>query len=770
MWIKIFRQRKLQSILIFLIIAVCTTLLMGAVNILASLEKPYREFADECDAALAQVFPYDQTAEAVRIMGDQFKSIDAVDRVEYSPRHYIEETILFNNKKVEAFINLTLYTEAIFGKVRYLEGDKSAALNLTESECLLPAGIAHSLDIRTGDSITIKFASGDRVYNVKAVYSEPYQTSAAFDSDILVKELPADISVTQAILLYNEENVNGKQIEEAYRETYGGQLHGLFYSLEERIDNSLIVGRIIGALFLAIGIIMLLVSGLMIHYMLQNAMLTDQKTVAVYKTLGYTSRDILLMYLKVYFVVVTLASAVGILTSVFVSSTVLTTIYANMGQLSANPSLVSAILCYGFTCAFVVSIITSILYKTKHIKPAAILNGCDYSGVKKKNYRGNLTLPFSAGGIALRTFLRERRKALNILITCIVTIFSVNFAVISLDAAGSMKENNDHWLGIDKADVMISIPDSAQLELVRNAVSQDTRVDYSLESAFQGTVTLEWKKGVTQTEMRTFTYEDFDKANLPMTQGRNPASGNEIALSTRMAKELNKSIGDYVRVYLDGEKRVDLLVTGFFQTYIQLGTICRLHSSAYTDHGLDYVTNNLSVYLKDKADIDDFISDMKKVLGGNADVILRTEQYASIMNMITEPQMKAIPPMVALVLAVAAINIFSIVLLKNLRARRINGIYKCIGYTTGHLICSNLLYVGAIAVISAAVTLPISLLTYGPIMTLSLSMFNFTQYPVQFDYLHLLLVNLGIVGMFAVSTLVSSGELFKVNARDLVQE
>jgi ABC-type antimicrobial peptide transport system permease subunit len=105
-----------------------------------------------------------------------------------------------------------------------------------------------------------------------------------------------------------------------------------------------------------------------------------------------------------------------------------------------------------------------------------------------------------------------------------------------------------------------------------------------------------------------------------------------------------------------------------------------------------------------------------------------------------------------------------------LRAQKINGIYKCIGYTTGHLILSNLCYVLAIALLSVAITLPISLLTYSSIMKFSLSMFNFSVYPMQLNLGHLFIANAAVLFIFAASTLGSSSALFKVNARDLVQE
>ena len=771
MWIKNLRQRKLQTVMIFLIIMLCSMLLTGAMSILTSLEKPYKDFSKETKAASAKVYTYTASDEKAILMGEQFAKLDIVKSVDYLRQHSLDEDFMFKGKKIESFTNLTEYNENIVNAARYLEGNKNSASTLSDNECLLPACISTEYNIHVGDKVTIKFAEKDITYTVKAVYSNPYQTSSTWDPDMMVKNIPEFAANKLNILLYGKNGVTGSQIEEAYREKYDGQLNGLLYSLEQMIDNSLIVGHILGAIFLAIGVIMLLVSGLMIHYMVKNAMITDAKSIAVYKTIGYTSNDILFMYLKLYFAVVSLASIVGIVCSVFVSNAVLTSIFENMGQLAANSPLIPGALCYLFTVSFVISIITFIISKTKNVKPVIALNGQDHGGIKKKkNYKGNSKLQFSPLGIAYRTFARDKKNAIGIIVTCVVTIFAVNFAVISLDIANTMKENNDFWLGVDKSDVMISVPNNANYDFVKKAVEEDDRIDYYLQNAFLDRVTLKWKKGMTVTRMNAFTYDDFEKAELPVVEGRNPKNANEIAIGTTMADELNKNIGDYIEVYLDGEQKENMLITGFFQTYMQMGDMCRLTTSAYTENNYKHSYNNISIYLKNSKDMKDFIKDIKDKIGGSGTVIERTEQYSTIMKMIATPQQKAIPPVAALVLLVAGINIFSIVMLKNIKAHKTNGIYKCIGYTTGHLILSNLYYVGAIALTSVVIALPISVATYPTIMKVSLSMFSFVQYPVQYNFLHLAIANFAMIIIFIVSALVSSKALFKVNARDLVQE
>lgn len=770
MWIKNLRQRKLQTVLIFLIITICTMLLTGASNILTSLEKPSIEFAKACHAVTAKIYPYMNDEDKIRAMGDQFSKLPNVERVEYLSSHYVDENLLLNGEKTETFANLTEYNDAVFETALYLEGNKDLGNSLAEDECILPICLSNEYDVHVGDTVTVNLANQDVTYRVVGVYTDPYQTSTAYDSDILIHKLPnADRRLS--INVYGKETITGKQIEEKYRENYPGVFNAYFLSLEDRISNGLLVGKIIGAMFLAVGVIMLLVSALMIYYMIKNAMIADAKSIAVLRTLGYTTNDITFMYLKLYFMVITFACLIGNICSVFISNTILTSIYENMGQLKAENSLLSGLICYLVIISFILLLIIFIIRSTSRVKPVTSLNGFDYGGVKKrKHYKGNSSLQFSAFGIVYRTFMREKRSALSIIITCIVTIFSVNFIIISLDVANSMKDNNDFWIGVDKSDVMVNVSDPEDYVYVKNIIEEDSRTDYCLGSNYEARTILEWKKGITNTTMTAFVYDDFTVADLPITKGSNPKAANEIAISTFMADELQKNIGDYIEIYLDQDTKADLLITGFFQTYLQFGRLCRLTTSAFAENHITYQHSNISVYLKDKADMESFIQDMKSLLKGKGKVIKRTEQFSSIMSMIVTPQQNALPPVTALIIIIAGINIFSIVFLKNLKAFKINSIYKCIGYTSWQLICSNLIYVLVIALASVVITFPISLTTYAPIMRLCLSIFNFSEYPMQFQTSHLVLTNSAVIMIFMISTLASSKSLFRLNVRALVQE
>ncbi len=771
MIIQNFRHKKLQTVLIFLIILLCSMLLTSSVSILISLDKPFQDFAEECQSPSAYVFPQNLDDNGVYLLGKQFSELNEIQRVEYKKFHYISEELLYNGKKLEGFYKLTEYNPKINKNERYLEGSKAIINTLPPDECILPACVSNEYNIHTGDNIVIKLSGRTLQYTVRGVYSDPYNTSTAFDSDILVKQLPTDINYGLHIALYTKEGIKGSQIEDAFRTKNNGMMYGNIQTLQQRIENGLIVGNIIGSVFLATGIIMLLVSCLIISFMIRNAIITDAKTIAVYKTIGYTSRDILKMYLSFYFLIVSVACILGIGSSVFISNIILKSIFENMGEVSANSTFIPGVLCYLIIGTIVIGLIYMIINKAKSLRPVAALSGVTENGTqKRKNFTGNSKLQFSPLGITIRNITRNKRGALSTILTAILTIFSVNFAVISLDMANTMKENNDFWLGIDKSDVLIEVTDNTQFDKVLKTIIEDKRVNHFFKNKLGDRVSIKWREGINVTAMDAFVYDDFKDTKLPVVRGRNPINVDEIAISTKIAASLNKEMGDYLEIYLNSSIKVRLLITGIFQTYYQLGDCCRLLTDTYKQNNGAITYSNISVYLNPKENSDFFVKDIQQKINGRGNVIARTEAFGGIMNMIVRPQKNAIPPVTALILLIGAINIFCIVMLKNAVNQKINGIYKCIGYTSGHLILSNIYYVAMIAVSSMAVAIPMILKLYPVIMKSSLSMFGFLEYPVSYNLWHIVISNIGVVIMFVISTLISSRSLKNIKVRDLVQE
>ncbi len=770
MWWKNIRIRKLQTVVMFLIVLFCSTLLVASFGIITSLSKPFDEFAKECQMPELHFYPYVEDENHLMTVIQRFESLDEVEKVEVINRYYLEEEIYCDNNKIDALLDLVKFKDGVFDYVHFFQGNIEQVKTMKDNECALPSCVANEYEINVGDEITIKFAKSSQTYIVKAIYSSPYDILSAYNSSMIVNDLPKDIDSGTKLYIYTKDGVSASELETAYRNINNGVLEGAKNTIDNMKDANQLLGAITGSIFLAIGVIMLLVSCLIINFMIRSMMVADAKTIAVYKTLGYESKDILLMYLKFYFVIVSIACIVGIVIGDMLKNVVLSKIFANIGTTGGQSILVIGVPCFVSIVSFVLLVIYLIIKKTKDIKPVIALNDMNHTNTKKKKYKGNSSMQFSSLGIALRTIRSDKKGMIGVIIIAIMTVFIINFGVISLDIANTLRENNDYWIGIDQCDVMVSIADSKNLEKVTAILDRDTSVSHYLLSITDYPLTLDWKEGITNTYMYSFIYDDFEEANLPIVIGKNPTLASEIALSSYMAEEHNKSVGDYITVYLNGQERVELLITGIFQTYYNMGQSGRVISDILKSHDVPFEYTTISVYLNGSVNPSDYVEALQSTIGANGKTYLRTEAFSSIMDMIEQPQKLAIPYVLVLVFLIGGINIFSVVLLRNAKNKKMNGIYKSIGYTSNHLIKASILYIVILVAISMVIAIPLIITTYPTIMKLALSMFNFIEYPVQYNILHIVIMNVVILLVFIIFTYCSSLSIKKVAVRDLVNE
>lgn len=769
MWMKKLRQRKLQSILIFVIVFVCSILMTSSMVIMTSLHKPYQELIKECNSPEVKIYPMAMSEEELGQIKARFEALDSCEWVDTVRYHYLTEKLYFGDVVLEGFFNLLEYKEPLHGQYRVISGEikKPGA-----GECIIPSVLANSKDIRTGESLLISGMEGDLVYKVIAVYTEPYNMSQASSNEILVGIIPKGMPVNQYLSVYGSNNARGSDIISEYREKNNGVLEGRGETLEDRVSNNSITENIMGGILFGISLLILVVSGIMIRYMIRNALLCDKKTVAIYKTIGYSNRELTGIYLKLYLFIVAAGSITGAAASVLISDSFMVQTFRNLGKVKTNGTLLPGLFCIAVILSFVLFQIYGVLSKLKDMKPVVIFSGKEAELGKKrqKRYMFSEKFSFSPLGIGVRMLQRDKKNTAYIILTCVVSIYCFNFALSCFTIVSSMIEKNYYWIGFDKHDVSVTSLSVDRFLPVVNQLKKEpetARVILTLDGI---EIMLPWKKGMGEPTVPSMVYETYEGINMPLVEGRNPRYSNEIVISSLIANELHKKIGDYMEVNLAVNKKVSLLVTGIYQSYYNMGRGCRLLGSTLEENGVDFKYEEASVYLKPGADIDKYVSQYVSKYGESLDIIKRTDKYSTIMSTITAPQIKAITPFMILSLLLGALNITAIIYLKNNDNRKVNSIYQCIGYSSQHLMKANLYFTGIVAVITMAITIPVFLYSFPRVMILNLSFFGFKKYLVDYSLPVMLAGNFTILMVFLGSTLLSSITLKGSHINELNQE
>lgn len=762
LWLKQFRRKKIQSALIFVIIALCSVLIAGSTIILTSLTSPYQEMRIETKSPDLKIYPGDfskNTKNFTEFVG----SIEGVQKTDKIEKHTIN-ALLFNNEKIEVFADICKYND-VYKSVRVIEGNMS---DISENKCAMPTALAYQNKISIGDTIRIPLGDAEKEYTVVAIYADIFSLSTAFTSDILVSDISPELETDDVIAVYFNDDYTFSQFVKDYTNKNNGIMDGYFRSVDDNITNSALTEKILGGILLGISSCILLVILLIINYIVKNAIRKDKKNIAVYKSIGYTDKKISNIYITFYQSIVFFASVIGSLCSGILSSAFMKTAYKNIGVTNVSSDLWQKAVCIIF-----VNIVTFIILyiefsKLKKLKPVAILSGNENSmGIKKQKRSKKSLQNFSPLSIALRTFLYEKKRTALIVITCIVSFYIVNISVVCLQNIDLIAgETNYYWLGIDKHDITLeNLGSYEKFTDIYNELKNDSDVKSVTFKDYDADFAIPYKETVSGIVAENYTDIEFD-----VTDGRNPLNSDEITVGNLYLKKSNLSIGDYMEIYLTPTLKKKMLIVGSFQGFFNLGNCVRVTGSLYEENNIPFKYGKIAVNLNENVDKDKFVEDCNEKYGTYVNVTKRQDMFSSIMSMICDPQKDSILPLVIITIVIALTNLFYIIYSTNCDNRKKYAIMKSIGYAPIHIVKTNMIYVGIIALVSIIVAIPLLVFVFPKIMLIAMSGFGFVEYKLTIKAFTLVWLNAGMFVLFMLMTFVSCFDLYKNHLNYIINE
>lgn len=764
-WTKKFRKRRLQTVMIFMMVTICALLMSGSMVILSSLEAPYKVLALETDAPELKVYPAVNAIESGKDWKGELEKLAGVEKVIPVDRHFMEEEMTVGSKDLEVFISATVYQKELYEKVKLVDGDMTS---LKEGECFIPATLSNTQNIALGDTITFHYGDNTFDYKVKAIFADVYALNTSYQMEVLIKELPKQLLLDPYYAVYMEKGKTGADAVEAYLESHEGLLDGNFYTREHAISNAHVTENILGAILFGLSVVIFLVTSVMIRYMIKNAMIRDTKTIAIYKAIGYTDQNIRGIYISFYQSIVLAGTIVGVLASPLITNAFMRAAFANMGKTQTITGIWQGLVCILIINCFVGLQVFLELKKIAHLKPAELFSGTDNGlGLKKEKFvQSKKRMRFSPFSMALRMIKRDKKNTAMIILTCFLSVYLVNMAIVCFDNIGAMANDNYYWLGFDKHDV--TIQNSGDLERFYEIVEElkeDKKVKAIVKRNLDADFAIPYEESVV-----AMIYETYDNLEFSMVEGRNPQNADEIVIGNLYAKKMHKEIGDYIDIFLDANHKKSMLIVGTCQGFYGMGRAVRVRGDLMTENDMSVYYPEASILLENDVDAEQFVENFNETYENEAKAIHRKDLYANIISEITDPQEAALGPFIILALLIGTLNLIYIIYLKNLNNRKIYSIYRSIGYPVSHLIQMNCFYVGIIAVLSIVVAVPVFMFCFPKQMVLAMSMFGFAEYGVTYRASLLLFGNLGVIIVFLLGVLISSRDLYKNHIEMMVAE
>ncbi|MTI94748.1 MAG: hypothetical protein FH749_04550 [Firmicutes bacterium] len=196
--------------------------------------------------------------------------------------------------------------------------------------------------------------------------------------------------------------------------------------------------------------------------------------------------------------------------------------------------------------------------------------------------------------------------------------FVLTFSLNTYNSVLNLNHNLAFW-GFDNSDVYVSREGGESHDQVMSTLKKDDRVRAIVPRDVVMTAIAD-QGGIASTNVIGFSYHgDMDAIEMLNLEGRHPERENEISISVLTAEKYNKSVGDTVDVYIEGERRT-YLITGIYQSLNGGGFGFRIQESALQEVNPDVHANTYAVKLHADADPVQFARDMQQQLGQSYNV------------------------------------------------------------------------------------------------------------------------------------------------------
>ncbi len=510
---------------------------------------------------------------------------------------------------------------------------------------------------------------------------------------------------------------------------------------------------IMGVIFTLIGVILIVVGLFIIRSIVYNNIVTESKKIATLKSTGFSSNNIISMYLFEYGLIAIISIIIGIMGSLVLSDVVLKDLnyLSNMFGVSNNINVLQTTLVFIIILLVIEFTVYLVARGVSKINPAVALS----RGIQVNETKAIVSLiKHKKIPISLVLAIKDIFYNKKTIITLILFIIAVTFTIVTLSSVShslnTQKTNNQLWLGYDiDAKIVSSNPLNLQEHL--EIISKLEESDYVL-----GTVTVfldlksqtydDNKEKYFTSMSQIFVTEDTDSINFSLLSGRVPENEKEIMIAHNLLVSLKKEIGDYVTVRSLGEEK-DLLIVGESQSFTNQG----MTFSIFLDEIEEEFLNNslIQINLIDGVDEEVLISEVEGIF--NSDDITLVFEYANASMVSMFDVLSLVTTGIITIFAIICLVVLLNLNLTNVNRERFNyGIYKSIGMYDQSIINIYLFKNTIINVFGIIIGGLLAILVVPSIMNTMTGSLGINKFPTSISYTSVF-VSIGIV--FAVTFL-----------------
>lgn len=774
MWKKKIKQKKLQLILIAIILMVSSSIFALSMSFTSTVSKYTNEYygGENIKDIVVQTYNDDVISKVESFIKE--KETNEID-VRKTKGLTVDRQVFLEDENLDLGMASLIIYEGMKSHpwdVVVTRGEKVATPS--KGTIWVSNLLADSKNLKIGDKIKIK--DGDEY---------KYLTISAFINDSLVPS---------SVMGYNNLYVNSNDygdFNEFIKSQYigydsskegndatselisyiGGSIDGVIYDKWITIFAANAGSQITSGVGLSTAILIFIVSIVIIRFVLWNNILKEYKSIGVYKSLGFTSKQIRNIYLKSFGIVGVIAITAGSFFSIWFINYLVKISIKYIGIYEGGINNFSFIVLTIILMSFVlISNIYLLLRRINKIKPVEAFR-IGVTSSKEKFKKAIIRDASSPMSMAINDIFKYKKQniiivtVLSLVIYLSVFLVSVNYSMIN------MKDNAWNMFGLLQGDVTLDFPSGeASYDKALEEIKSDPRVLGVRACSFDvGKVAyLDVSRyNIKNAQVITYLYDNYDNNhgfNVSIKEGRNPKNKNEIALSEQILKDANLDIGDYIDIKILGEER-SLLITGKYIGMMSNNYNMRMTLDVVPKEIRNNLNNlNINITLKDKNDYEEFKEDYKQKYE-----VCSIDTCPSLIATTSKSVIEIVIPVTTIILLgillFSILNIVNLIIMNNTDNRRNNAIIKSLGFSNIYILKRTLYRIMLLTGISSLVGFILN-------ATISKSVFKFAMMGIDglmisngkvistIVFIEILTLGAAIISMFSIRK-ISTAELME---------
>lgn len=737
-WVMIrsgMKKNRSASITLMVLIVISAIFLNIGLNVLLKVNHFVDSKNEEIHGAeFALMISENEKENAMNVISGMqgFEKADVVKMLQFEAADFFNQKRDKKAQVMEAFL-LDLSEENEFSSKKIIDQGKE----IKNNSIVLPYYLKVSSNYQTGDTVEIKLQ--DKIYEFEIygftediLFATPVNISGyrcLVASELyqkILEESPA--AAKQSYICVDVKDGQGsEEFEQEFATICSEQGHAQLLDGLSLNYDSMKVGvkatiSIIMAILVTFAILIVCISLIIIRFSIASYIEEDIKNIGSMQAIGFTNKMLQHSLVLQFTLITSVGVLLGTVVSFLVNKALGNIIDSSMG-LHWNENVTIGIVGITFTVLVVMVAATTyrITYRIRKITPLmALRNGIETFHFKKNHIpldttRGNIHWLLGLKG------LRSNHKQ-NVVVTLIVSLMT--FAVmVCIGLYYSLVVDDSNFMNmIGQETPQITIFDRGKdYQEYFERISKEEGIKKTLRYYMQN-VTV--RHGEESTSIVSRICNDYSNVERKViAEGRNPEFDNEIALSYRVADELNVSIGDVVTVEVE-ESGQEYVVVGLMQHICYLGK-----TVALTEEGMhrcmpSYEPRSLYIYLENSKD-EDVLEVIHRLEG---EVVERGGAIANFqegMKNTMQAFQKSIKMTCLCICVIATIItllvLYYLVKMKIIKEKVRLGISKAVGFTTRQLILQIMLSFLPVILLGVMLGLGIAYIGISPMCVFILS-------------------------------------------------